>query len=169
MQECLTYRGRRLARQLTLWLGLGCDIVSCYSKDQKCLRYYVPAYHNYNWSPVYRACFRMQRGNGIGSFFRGLFRFLKPLLYSGAKAVEKEALKTGSHIITDILNKEPEQPVGDIFKTRFSVANGNLDEKIKKMTGSGLGLKRKHKPKKSLSQGKRRKVKDIFTEKKRNK
>ena len=43
--------------------------------------------------PVYRATLRMQRGNGIGSFFRGLFRFVKPLLFSGAKAVGKEALK----------------------------------------------------------------------------
>jgi len=66
--------------------------------------------------PVYRASFRVERGNGIGSFFRGLFRFVKPLLYSGAKAVGKEALKTGSNIITNMLNKEPEQPVGDIFK-----------------------------------------------------
>ena len=55
--------------------------------------------------PVYRASFRMQRGNGMGSFFRGLFRFVTPLLFSGAKAVGKEFLKTGSHIITDILNK----------------------------------------------------------------
>jgi len=39
------------------------------------------------------------------SFFRGPFRFVKPLLYSGAKAVGKEALKTGFNIITDILNK----------------------------------------------------------------
>ena len=68
------------------------------------------------------------------------------LLFSGAKTVGKEALKTGSHIITDILNKEPEQPVGDIFKTRFNDTKGNLQEKIKKMTGSGLGLKRKRKP-----------------------
>ena len=52
--------------------------------------------------PVYRAIFMVHRGNGIGSFFRGLFRFVKPQLYSGAKAVGKEALKT------DILNKEHE-------------------------------------------------------------
>ena len=70
----------------------------------------------------------MQRGNGIWSFFIGFFRFVKPLLFSGVKAVGKEALKTCSHIITDILNKEPEQPVGDIFKTPFSEANGNLDQ-----------------------------------------
>ena len=44
-------------------------------------------------------------------------------------------MKTSSLIITDILNKEPEQPVGDIFKTRFSDAKGNLEEKIKKVTG----------------------------------
>jgi len=69
--------------------------------------------------PVYRVSFRVQRGNGIGSFFRGLFRFVKPLLYSGAKAVGKEAFKTGSNIITDMLNKEPKQPVGDIFKNRL--------------------------------------------------
>ena len=90
-------------------------------------------------------------------------------MFSGAKAVGKEALKTGSHIITDILNKEPEEPVGDFFKTRFSEAKGKLEQKIKKMTGSGLGLKRKRQPKKSQSQGKRRKVKDIFTEEKKTK
>ena len=42
--------------------------------------------------PVYRASFRVQSFNGIGSFFRWLFRFVKPLLYSGAKAVGDEAL-----------------------------------------------------------------------------
>jgi len=115
--------------------------------------------------PVYRASFRMQRGNGIGSFFRGLFRFVKPLLFSGAKAVGKEALRTGSNILTDILEKQPEQPMGTIFKTRFGEAKGNLEQKIKKMTGSGLGLKRKRKSKKAQSQSKRRKVKDIFTAK----
>jgi hypothetical protein len=45
--------------------------------------------------PVYRASFRVLRGNELGSFFRGHFRFVKPLLYSGAKAVGKEALKNG--------------------------------------------------------------------------
>jgi hypothetical protein len=115
--------------------------------------------------PVYRASFRVQRGNGLGSFFRGLFRFVKPLLYSGAKAVGKEALKTGSNIITDMLNKEPEQPVRNIFKNRFIEAKDNLEQKIKNMTGSGLRLKRKRKSKKAQSLSKRRKVKDIFTEK----
>jgi hypothetical protein len=35
----------------------------------------------------------MQRGNVIGSFFKGLFRFVNHLLYSVAKLVGKEDLK----------------------------------------------------------------------------
>ena len=85
--------------------------------------------------PVYRASFRLQRGNGIGSFFRGLFRFVKPLLYSGAKAVGKKALKTGTHIITDFLNKELEQPVGDIFKNRLVKKTITFKKKLKILRG----------------------------------
>jgi hypothetical protein len=55
--------------------------------------------------------------------------------------------------------------VRNIFKSRFGEAKGNLEGKIKKMTGSGLGLKRKRMTKKAQSKGKRRKVKDIFTAK----
>ena len=132
-------------------------------------RYYANQSGGGEIGPVYRASFRVQRGNGIGSFFRGLFRFVKPLLYSGLKAVGKEALKTGSNIITDILNKGPEQPMGNVFRNRFNEGKNNLKQKIKKMTGSGLGLKRKRQTKKSQSQGKRRKVKDIFTEEKKTK
>jgi len=112
--------------------------------------------------PVYRASFRVQRGNGIGSFFRGLLRFVKPLLYSGAKAVGKEALKTGSSIIPNMINRELEEPVCVSFKNRFIEAK-NLEQKIKNMTGAGLSLKRKRKSKKSQSPSKRRNVIDIFT------
>jgi hypothetical protein len=38
------------------------------------------------------------------------------LLYSGAKALGKEALKTHSNIVTDILSNESEQPMGAILK-----------------------------------------------------
>jgi hypothetical protein len=41
-------------------------------------------------------------------------------------------LKTGSSIITDILNKEPEQPVGNIFKTRFGEQRVNLKKSFKR-------------------------------------
>jgi len=46
-----------------------------------------------------------------------------------SKGCRKRGLKPRSNIITDILNKEPEQPVGDIFKNRFGEAKNNLQEK----------------------------------------
>jgi hypothetical protein len=49
-------------------------------------------------------------------------------LYSGAKTVGKEALITGFNIIIDMLNKEPEQPVGDIFKNQFIEAKVNWNK-----------------------------------------
>ena len=63
---------------------------------------------------------------------------LNLLLYSGAKAVGKHALKIGSNVITDMLNKEPKQPLGDIFKNRFIEAKDNLEQKIRNMTGLAL-------------------------------
>ena len=51
--------------------------------------------------------------------------------------------------MADILNKQPEEPVGDIFKKRFGEAKDNLEQKIKKMTGSGFGFKKKRRPKKA--------------------
>jgi hypothetical protein len=113
--------------------------------------------------PLYKASFRVQRGHCIGSFFRGLFRFVKPLLYSGAKAVGTDALKSGSNIVTDLLEREPDRKVGDILRTRFGEAKDNLKQKIRNMTGSGLHLKWKRKQKKPHTQSKRRRVKDIFS------
>jgi len=78
-------------------------------------------------------------------------RFCLTSVVFGAKAVGKEALKTVSNILTEILNKQPEQSVSDIVKTCFGEAEGKVEEKITKMTGSGLRLKRKRKPKKILS------------------
>jgi hypothetical protein len=75
---------------------------------------------------------------------RGLFRIVKTLLCSGAKAVRKEALKTGSNILRDLLQKQPDQQVGEILKSRFDEVKDNLEHKRKKITGSSLGLKTKH-------------------------
>jgi hypothetical protein len=68
-------------------------------------------------------------------------------MYSGAKAVGREALKSGSNIITDLFERKPDRKVGDILRTRFGEAKDNLEQKIKNMTGSGLRLKRKRKQK----------------------
>jgi hypothetical protein len=106
--------------------------------------------------PEYRASFRVQRGHGIGSLLKGLFHFVKPLLFSGPKAVGKEALKTGDNNLSDIVQRKPDQQLGCKIKTRFAEAKDTLEDKITNLTGSGLQLKRKGKPKMSHSQYKRR-------------
>jgi len=56
--------------------------------------YYINHSSGGDIRPLYRESFRVQRAHGIGSFFRGLFHFVKPLLYSRINAVGNEALKT---------------------------------------------------------------------------
>jgi hypothetical protein len=81
--------------------------------------------------PVYMASFRVQRGKVIGSFFRGLFQSVKPLLFTAAKALGREALKAGSNIITDIINNEPEQPVGNFSKLILFMKMVSLKKRLK--------------------------------------
>jgi len=96
--------------------------------------YYVNQSGGGQIGPVYRDIFRVHRGNSIGSFFRGLFRNLNLSCIRG-KGCRKRSPKTSYNIKTNIPNNKPEKPVGAIFKTRFSEAEGNLAEKVKKMTG----------------------------------
>ena len=44
----------------------------------------------------------VQRGHAIGIFLSGLFRMVRPVLWSGVKAVVREMLRTGGKILSDI-------------------------------------------------------------------
>lgn len=82
-----------------------------------------------------------QRGHGgIGSFLAGLFRRVLPLLSRGAKAVGKEALRTGMNIVSDVTTQNT--PIRESFKNRVRESGENLkrkaEEKLDKlMEGSG--------------------------------
>jgi hypothetical protein len=73
--------------------------------------------------PVYASPLYLQRGHGIGSFLGGLFRSVRPLLWSGAKilgkatvkALGREALRTGGRILSDIADKTPDVSTSDII------------------------------------------------------
>ena len=52
--------------------------------------------------PVYAGS-RFQRGHGLGSVFGGLFKAAAPLLKKRAKALGREALKTGLNIAGDVV------------------------------------------------------------------
>ena len=65
---------------------------------------------------------RFQRGYGLGSIFRGLFRWAMPHLQQGAKVIGKKALQTGVNVVQDVLD-------GDNVKTA-----------VHKRTKQALGL-----------------------------
>ena len=46
---------------------------------------------------------RFQQGYGLGSTFKGLFRWAMPHLQQGAKVLSKKALQTGTQVAQDVL------------------------------------------------------------------
>ena len=66
---------------------------------------------------------RFQRGYGLGSIFKGLFRWAIPHLQQGAKVIGKKALQTGVNVAQDVLggdniktaiSKQAKQAIGDM-------------------------------------------------------
>lgn len=107
--------------------------------------------------PLYVGSPFVQRGEGIGSFLGGLFRMIKPVLFSGAKAVGRETLSAGANILSDIVQKKPDEKVKNIVKRRVNESTKRL---VDKMKGNG---RRKRK------RVEKREMRDIFNEVKRRK
>lgn len=87
-----------------------------------------------------------QRGSGIGSFLGGLFRSILPLFTRGAKAVGKEAWRTGINVLSDVaLNSAP---VKESLRTHARESVGNLkrkaEDQLDKYLMEGSGYKLKH-------------------------
>ena len=64
---------------------------------------------------------RFQRDHGLGSIFKGLFRWAMPHLQQGARVLSKKALETGVDVAQDVLagenlktatKKRPKQALG---------------------------------------------------------
>lgn len=120
--------------------------------------------------PVFRGAV-MQRGHGLGSLVRGLFRSATPLLKKGAMALGKEVLNTGMNIMQDTMSG---QSLKSVAKRNVSQAGKRLARKAldgaRKKTQAGGGrfllVKRKRRGKKTTiraekSRAKRRRL-DIF-------
>ena len=103
-----------------------------------------------------------QRGAGIGSIFRSIFRALLPIAKSASKSIGKQALSTGAQIASDLV-------AGDSIKAatkRHTKAGAAalLNQAAKKLqSGNGIGkrpaTKRKSSVKKKTA-NKRQKVSD---------
>src|SRR5215468_6659971 len=115
--------------------------------------------------PVYATAPFVQRGHGIGSFLSGVFRFVRPILWSGAKVVGRETLRTGGKILQVIAdNSSPDVKAGDIVSKHIGETARNL---IGKLRGKGRKRKRQRGRSPSITKRKRKPAKfcikrDIF-------
>lgn len=91
-------------------------------------------------------------GRGLGNVFKGLLRFLTPILKSSGKAIAREAFSGGIDVI-DELDQNRDQNFEEILKNRMKKGGANLKEKaVKKLKEnlnmqSGTGLKRRRRKK----------------------
>ena len=117
-----------------------------YSDQAKQKRGNLPAFHGA----------RFQRGYGLGSIFRGLFRWAVPHLKQGAKMLGKKALQTGVNVAQDVLAGENlKTAVAKQGKKALGIPSQNSPQ-----SGAGIkGTKRKAQPRNnSLPSGKKRKT-----------
>jgi hypothetical protein len=96
--------------------------------------------------------FYLQSGRGFSSFFSSLWRYLQPLVHSGIDTLKTEALKTGSNILSDVVNQQ--KPLDQVLKMRGAEALQNLSDqtiqKLKRKLQTGQGYKKRTKRSKSI-------------------
>lgn len=85
---------------------------------------------------AYYSSGRGQRGAGIGSFLKGIFRQVLPFLKGGVKSLGEEVLKGGVGVLKDSLKgKSLKESLG----LRMREAGGNLTEKAARKVESMVG------------------------------
>lgn len=102
---------------------------------------------------LYKGPVFVQKGHGVGSFFNGLVRYLKPVFTSGLSALKEQSLKSGQAIIRDLGHKA----IPDILKEQTVIAAENLANKavnkLKRKLQEGSGRTKR----KIIKGGKKRK------------
>lgn len=92
--------------------------------------------------PLYKGPLIYQKGSGIGSFFSGLYKHLKPFLSSGLEALRDQSIKTGSAILSEVGAK----PFKEILKEQGKIAAKDLTErgvnKLKRMSNQTGGRRK---------------------------
>ena len=86
-----------------------------------------------------------QRGYGLGSFFKGIFRSILPVAKSALKTVGKQALHTGAEIVSDVAAG---QSFKQSAKKRAKAGTARLVKKAatKLQEGRGLGVRQTKRP-----------------------
>lgn len=99
-------------------------------------------YNYFRGSPPYQRGYGIQGGAGIGDVFRGIWRFILPVLNRAGSAISAEALNTGQRILEKVKEGEP------IKDTIMSEGKKGIDTVLDKggfpkQFGSGFPKKRK--------------------------
>lgn len=84
-----------------------------------------------------------QRGAGVGSFFRSLFRMAVPFIKSAASKVGKQTLATGANIAADVVKG---RPVLESLEEHGREGASNLLKDVSArlhQKGNGLGIRPK--------------------------
>ena len=98
------------------------------------MRYYIHQagrVKNNGIGQVYATELVFQRGYGIGSFLSGLWRVVRRIVWSGAKALGRETLRTGCDILTDIARSSPDKIPRDIVSKHVTEFTQNLIAKLR--------------------------------------
>ena len=86
----------------------------------------------------------VQRGDGLGSLFKSLFQFFRPILAPATKSIGREALLATSGALGDIATGSS---VKEAAKKRLKTAGANLIQQIANQHyQEGQGRKRKRQP-----------------------
>jgi len=94
-------------------------------------RYYLPqagrGYGDTDIGPVHSVPHFDQRGHGIGSVQTGFWRWIKPILWSGAKTLGRESVRTGGRILADLAqNNNSDVTPRDIVAKHLSESVGKV-------------------------------------------
>jgi hypothetical protein len=93
---------------------------------------------NSGLGPIYAVPTFVQRGHGIADILGTWWRFVRHLLWTGAKTLGKETLKTGSQLLSDLADKFHNVSAHDVI----TASAQNL---VKRLRGAGKrGRKRKN-------------------------
>jgi|SRR5215813_685858 len=104
---------------------------------------YIAYFHNQagGGSQVFRGPI-MQRGDGLGSLFKSLFQFFRPIIVPTAKSIGREALLATSGALSDIASGST---VKEAAKKRLKTAGTHLAEQLFKQGGQGRKRKKQKK------------------------
>ena len=92
-----------------------------------CLHQAGRGYGGNDIGPVYSVPRFVQRGHGIGSVLTGFWRGIKPILWSGAKTLGRESVRTGGNILADLAqNTNTDVTPRDIVSKHLSETVGNV-------------------------------------------